>query len=58
MNLLSAALHSLLLVQLRSADRVQKRPMLGVDRTYDGHHESDANDPKRTFSDVDRLKLL
>jgi hypothetical protein len=22
---------------------------LEVDRTYDGHHESDANDPKRPF---------
>lgn len=33
----------------RSADRVRKRLMLGVDRTYDGHHESEANDPKRHF---------
>ena len=22
--------------------------MLGVDRTYDGHHEPDANDPRQT----------
>jgi hypothetical protein len=23
--------------------------MLGVDRTYDGYHETDAFDPKRTY---------
>jgi hypothetical protein len=33
---------------MRSADRVRKRLMLGVDRTYVGHHESDANDPEAT----------
>ena len=37
------------MAQLRSADRVQKRPMLGVDRTYDGHHETGAIDPQRTW---------
>jgi hypothetical protein len=37
-----------LLAQMRSADRVRKRPMFGVERTYCGHHESDANDPKAT----------
>ena len=39
-----------MLAQLRRADRVRKRPTLGVDRTYDGHHESDANGPKPTLS--------
>src|SRR3979490_1107428 len=29
--------------------RVLIRPIPGVDRTYDGHHESDVNDPLRTF---------
>ena len=30
------------MAQMRSADRVRKRLMLGVDRTYRGHHETDA----------------
>jgi hypothetical protein len=39
--------HSLpLLAQMRSADRVQKCLLFEVDRTYRGHHESDAFDPK------------
>ena len=36
------------LAQLRSADRVGKCLLLGVDRTYGGHHEIDAFDPKQT----------
>jgi len=39
------------MAQLRSADQVRNRLMLGVDRTYDGHHESYANDPKWTWQD-------
>jgi hypothetical protein len=35
-------------VQMRSADKLQKCLMLGVDRTYDGHHETDAFDPGQT----------
>jgi len=34
-----------LLAQMRSADRVRKRLLLGVDRTYCGRHETDAFDP-------------
>ena len=30
------------MAQMRSADRLRKRLMLGVDRTYVGHHETDA----------------
>jgi hypothetical protein len=37
-----------LLAQMRSADRVRKRPMFGVARTYRGYHETDAFDPQRT----------
>ena len=45
------------LARFRSATEQQKpkgRPgpvglLLGVDRTYGGHHEPDANDPKLTF---------
>jgi hypothetical protein len=37
----------LLMAQMRSADRV-RRLLFGVDRTYRGHRESDASDPKRT----------
>ena len=29
---------------------VRKRLLLGVDRTYGGHHEIDASDPKRSFT--------
>jgi len=39
-----------LLAQMRSADRVRRCLLLGVDRTYRGHHETDAIDPKRTSS--------
>ena len=39
-----------LLAQMRSADRVQRFLLLGVDRTCLGHHETDANDPNRTFA--------
>src|ERR1700676_1857076 len=37
---------------MRSADRVRRCLLLGVDRTYRGHHETDAVDPKRTFAPV------
>jgi len=37
-----------LLAQLRSPDQVRKRPMLGVDRTCDADHQTDANDPNAT----------
>jgi hypothetical protein len=30
-------------------DWVRKCLLFGVDRTYRGHHETDASDPKRTF---------
>src|SRR5882757_5210512 len=36
------------LAQMRNADRVRKCLLFGVDRTYRGHHETDAFDPKRT----------
>jgi hypothetical protein len=36
------------LALLRSADWVRKCLLLGVDRTYRGHHETDAFDPKQT----------
>ena len=39
-----------LLAQMRSADRVQKCLLLGVDQTYCGNRETDANDPKPTFT--------
>jgi hypothetical protein len=38
--------------QMRSAHRVRKCLLLGVDQTYRGHHETDAFDPKRTSCDV------
>src|SRR5882762_1754760 len=38
-------LSPLLMAQMRSADRVRKCLLLGVDRTYRGHHENDAFDP-------------
>jgi len=38
------------MAQLRSADPIPKCPMLGVDRTYSGHPESDANDPERSLA--------
>jgi hypothetical protein len=31
--------------QMRSADRVRKCLLFGVDRTYRGHHETDAFEP-------------
>jgi hypothetical protein len=34
-----------LLAQMRSAERVRKCLLFGVDRTYRGHHETDALDP-------------
>jgi hypothetical protein len=37
-----------LVAQMRSADRVRKCLLFGVDRTYDGHHQTDATDPKPT----------
>jgi len=40
------------LAQLRSADRVQKFLLFGVDRTYRGHYETDAVDPIETFVDA------
>jgi hypothetical protein len=39
----------LLLAQMRSADRVRKCLLIGVDRTYGGHHETDAIDPEQTL---------
>ena len=33
---------------MRSADWVRKCLLLGVDRTYHGHHETDAIDPLQT----------
>jgi len=45
---------SLLLAQMRSADRVRKCLLFGVDRTYRGHHETDAVDPKPTSAQVDK----
>ena len=42
--------------QMRSADRVRKRLLFGVDRTYRGHYETDAFDPlsasQRTWPDL------
>ena len=35
--------------QMRSADRVRKRLLFGVDRTYCGRHETDAFDPGPTY---------
>jgi hypothetical protein len=37
------------LAQMRSADRVRKCLLFGVDPTHRGHHESDAFDPKPTW---------
>jgi hypothetical protein len=37
------------LAQMRSANRARKCLLFGVDRTYRGHHETDAFDPKRTW---------
>jgi len=37
------------LALLRSADRVRKCLLFGVDRTYRKHHETDAFDPKQTY---------
>jgi hypothetical protein len=36
------------MAQMRSADRVRKCLLFGLDRTYDGHHKTDAFDPKQT----------
>jgi hypothetical protein len=36
------------MAQMRSAGWVRKCLLFGVDRTYRGHHETDAFDPKRT----------
>src|SRR3984893_18929026 len=33
---------------MRSAERVRKCLLFGVDRTYRGHHETDASDPLQT----------
>jgi|HubBroStandDraft_6_1064221.scaffolds.fasta_scaffold53056_3 hypothetical protein len=37
-----------LMAQMRSADRIQKCLLFGVDRTYRRHYETDAFDPFRT----------
>jgi hypothetical protein len=37
--------HSSKIAQMRRADWVRKGLLLGVDRTYGGHHETDAFDP-------------
>jgi hypothetical protein len=36
------------MAQMRSADRIQKCLLFGVDRTYRRHHETDAFDPTQT----------
>jgi hypothetical protein len=41
-----------LLAQMRSADRLQKCLLFGVDRTYLGHHETDAFDPTRKLTNL------
>ncbi|MEA2909993.1 MAG: hypothetical protein QOJ15_2074, partial [Bradyrhizobium sp.] len=38
-----------LLAQMRSADRIQKCLLFGVDRTYRRHVLNDANDPEQTL---------
>src|SRR5216684_328770 len=38
------------MAQMRSADRVQKCLLFGVDRTYRRHVLNDANDPKQTLN--------
>jgi len=38
-----------LLAQMRSADRVRKCLLFEVERTYRGHHETDAFDPSRKW---------
>src|SRR5450631_2488426 len=43
---------SLLLAQMRSTDRVRKCLLFGVDRTYRGHHETDALDPIADISNA------
>jgi hypothetical protein len=45
------------LAQMRSADRVRKCLLFGVDRTYRGDHETDAFDPKRTSTWPDTLSF-
>jgi hypothetical protein len=45
----------LVLAQMRNADRVGKCLLFGVDRTYRGHRETDASDPKRTPPRLDLL---
>src|ERR1700730_8749472 len=47
-----------LVAQMRSADRVQKCLLFGVDRTCRGHHETDANDPMQTYVGDGRLAAL
>src|SRR5260370_1141015 len=42
------------MAQMRSADRLGKCLLFGVDRTYCGRHEPDAFDPQRTW----RSRLL
>jgi len=37
------------MAHLRSTDWVRNCLLFRVDRTYRGHHESDANDPQRTW---------
>jgi hypothetical protein len=44
--------------QMRSADRVRKCLLFGADRTYRGHHETDANDPMQTYVGDGRLAAL
>src|SRR4029077_21053208 len=43
---------------MRSVDRVQRCLLLGVDRIYRGHHETDASDPKPTSAEVGNLRSL
>src|SRR5580704_2021119 len=39
-----------LLAQMRNDERVRKCLLLGVDRTYRGHHETDVIDPKLSWA--------
>ena len=47
-----------LLAQMRSADRIQKCLLFGVDRTYRRHVLNDANDPLRLFGGIHWTVML
>jgi hypothetical protein len=40
------------MAEMRSANRAGKCLVFGVGRTYRGHHETDATDPKRACSQL------